>query len=131
MRATDTIAIANARGIVRDGCATSPLAARGASIPMNENSARIAARPRLSVSGWTACTKLALSIRVQPTMMKMNKGINLSAVATLTKRAARATPAMLISATLPITPTITAACTVGTRDFDATLAATDGHGAYR
>src|SRR3569833_2895872 len=85
----DTIAMASARGIVRLGCTTSPLAHRDVSIPTSENTARISARPVIPsgedpwTSGCVVSTKFELCIAVAPARIKIANGASLFVVVLL------------------------------------------------
>jgi len=107
---TALIPSANARGMVRSGCSTSPLAERAVSIPMNANIARITARPRPVPLTAPDRWKLPAWIEKAPTRTKIRSGAIFSMVVALTRRMPRVTPAMLTRAMPPMVPTMISAC---------------------
>ena len=108
---TTSMASISARGMVRAGSRTSPLAASEVSMPVNANSARISARPRLVVLSSTVCWKFSPRMAAAPTTTKIASGNSFNKVAALTRRIPRATPPRFTQAMPVMTTTMTSTCT--------------------
>src|SRR2546427_13013927 len=74
------MAVMSARGMVRAGRATSPLALREISIPVKANTARIIARPKPGTEGGAAAARFARFSAIAPATMNTKSGTSLTAV---------------------------------------------------